>query len=117
MATLFGKFVRKLRIDRGEVLGDMASALDISSAYLSAVENGKKNVTDQLIGKVIKHFSLNEKQVVQLKDAAANSQSSVKINLNDASDMERQLVNAFARKVRDLPPEKQGDLFDTLNKL
>ncbi|HRJ51938.1 MAG TPA: helix-turn-helix domain-containing protein [Candidatus Thiothrix moscowensis] len=117
MATTFGKFVRKLRIDRGKVLGDMAAALGLSSAYLSAVENGKKNVTDQLLIGVIDYFSLDEKATVELREAAANSQTSVKFDLQDSPEMERMLVSSFARKVRDLSPNQQGDLLDFLGKL
>ena len=42
MLTSIGRFLRKLRIDHGEILKDMADALGVSSAFLSAVENGKK---------------------------------------------------------------------------
>ena len=41
MLTNFGKFCRKLRIDKGELLYDMAQRLKVSSAFLSKVENGK----------------------------------------------------------------------------
>ena len=117
MATTFGKFVRKLRIDRGKVLGDMAAALGLSSAYLSAVEIGKKNVTDQLVNGVVTYFSLDAKTASELRVAAANSQASVKIDLQDSPEMERILVSSFARKVRDLSPNQQDDLFNFLNKL
>ena len=33
--TPFGKAARKIRIDRGETLGDMAEELGISAAFLS----------------------------------------------------------------------------------
>ena len=49
MLTEFGKFVRKLRIDNGTVLGEMAKSIAVSSAYLSAVENGKKNIIEKKI--------------------------------------------------------------------
>lgn len=42
MVTAFGKFCRKLRIDRGQIMLDMAESLQVSPAFLSAVENGKK---------------------------------------------------------------------------
>ncbi len=43
MITNFGKFCRRLRIDNGELLYDMAKKLGVSSAFMSSVENGKKN--------------------------------------------------------------------------
>ena len=42
MAIKLGKFFRKLRIENGEVLYDMAMKLEVSSSFLSRVENGKK---------------------------------------------------------------------------
>ena len=38
MVNNFGKFCRKLRIDKGELLYDMATKLEVSSAFLSKVE-------------------------------------------------------------------------------
>lgn len=46
MFTSFGKFARRLRIENGELLKDMAAKLDVTSSYLSAVEHGKKRVPD-----------------------------------------------------------------------
>ena len=42
MATTLGVFLRKLRLANDEILKDMAKNLGVSSAFLSAVENGKK---------------------------------------------------------------------------
>ena len=42
MSTTLGAFLRKLRLQHGEKLKDMAENLNVSSAFLSAVENGKK---------------------------------------------------------------------------
>ena len=42
MITSLGRFLRKLRIDQGEILKDMADKLGVSVSFLSAVENGKK---------------------------------------------------------------------------
>ena len=43
--TPFGEFVRILRIKHHQVMGDMAKILNTSTPFLSAVENGKKNVS------------------------------------------------------------------------
>ena len=49
MLTSIGKFFRKLRIDEGEILKDMAEKLGVSVSFLSAVENGKKRMPFHLI--------------------------------------------------------------------
>ena len=42
MLTALGRFLRKIRIDRNELLKDMADKLEVSASFLSAVENGKR---------------------------------------------------------------------------
>jgi HTH-type transcriptional regulator, competence development regulator len=44
MLTAYGKFLKKFRIDRNETLADMSGKLGISSAYLSAIENGTREI-------------------------------------------------------------------------
>ena len=44
MLTSIGRFLRKLRIDQGEILKDMAEKLNVTVSFLSAVENGKKKM-------------------------------------------------------------------------
>ena len=41
-ATALGKFLRKIRVDNDERLYDMAKRVEVSSAFLSGVENGRK---------------------------------------------------------------------------
>ena len=52
MLISIARFLRKLRIDNGEILKDMAEALGVSSAFLSAVENGKKKMPEGWIEKL-----------------------------------------------------------------
>ena len=42
LLTKLGRFLRKIRIDRGELMIDMAEKLGVTPAFLSAVENGKR---------------------------------------------------------------------------
>ena len=67
MVTSVGNFFRQLRINRGEILRDMAQNLGVSSAFLSAVENGKKRVPDAWISKLEKIYSLTPVQMAELK--------------------------------------------------
>ena len=49
MVNEFGKLLRKIRIDNGEILKDMADKLEMTSSYLSAIECGKRNIPNNLI--------------------------------------------------------------------
>lgn len=66
MATGFGKFLRKLRIDADETQGDMAKKLDVAQSFLSAVENGKKGIPKSLCSKILDLYSLSMEQKYQL---------------------------------------------------
>jgi len=116
MITKFGKALRKYRIDKDVVLGEMAKELGVSSAYLSAVENGKKRITDKLIKSIKEYFSLDKKSYRELKNLAELSQASVKIDLTNSSNDERELVGAFARKIADLSENDRMDIKDILNR-
>ena len=48
MITRFGKELRKIRIDHGEILKDMAEKLQVTPSFLSSVEVGKKKCSDGL---------------------------------------------------------------------
>ena len=43
MDTPIRVFLKKLRFDNNEVMGDMAEKLGVTTSFLSAVELGKKN--------------------------------------------------------------------------
>ncbi len=110
MATAFGKLVRQLRADRGWLLKDLADALGVTSAYVSAVELGTKPITDSVLSGIAAAMELNDIETAQLKVAAENSPTKVSIQLKDASSQDRELVAAFAREVFDLPQERKDQL-------
>ncbi|WP_312605617.1 helix-turn-helix domain-containing protein [Kosakonia cowanii] len=113
MVTNFGKYLRKLRIDRGMVLKDMAEMIGVSSAYLSAIELGKRAIPDDLISDVVKGFGLSKKEGEKLSKYAQLSQPSIKVDMSDANDQNKELMLVFARKFKDLSP----DQLDKLNKM
>lgn len=114
MLTVVGKFLRKLRIDRGEILFDMAKGLGVSSAFLSAVENGKKKMPDAWIPKLQALYSLSSSQIAELKDAVIETNSIVELNISNASDQNRQLALMFARRFDSLDDDTSKKLINVL---
>ena len=90
MLTNFGKFCRKLRIDKGELLYDMAQRLKVSSAFLSKVENGKAKPPEEWKESIPSMYSLNEEQKEELCEYIDEARESSIIN-----------VSAFSRDDRD----------------
>lgn len=66
--TNFGKFIRRLRIRNHEVLGDTAKLLGVSTSFLSAVENGKKDVPIEWVDIISKHYNLNKEEIEVLNE-------------------------------------------------
>ena len=116
MVTSVGNFFRQLRINRGEILRDMAQNLGVSSAFLSAVENGKKRVPDARISKLEKIYSLTPAQMAELKEAIMESSNIIELNIQNASMGNRQLAVSFARQFDTLDEETSQKLFEILKK-
>lgn len=116
MLTSIGRFLRKLRIDNGEILKDMAEALGVSSAFLSAVENGKKKMPDGWIEKLKDIYSFTTKQVEELQSAVIDTNDAVELNLQKATPGNRALAISFAREFDSLDDETSRKIFEILNR-
>lgn len=101
-ATQLGRFLRKLRIEHGIVMKDMADTIGCTSSYLSAVELGKKNITQDFLSQIKSKYGLNESEVNDLEAAASYSAKDVMINLMGRNDLDREVVVSFARKLDSL---------------
>lgn len=60
MLDRFGKAVREIRLARGLLLFDMAKTLDISSAELSGIETGRKDIPDWFIPTLKKVYDIDD---------------------------------------------------------
>lgn len=93
--TEFGKVVRKARLDAGVSLLEMANELNVSSAFLSGMETGRKKVTKEWVSKIDGFFSEKNVDVSQLPVAADVSNKTV--SLDGLSPAHQMLVAGFAR--------------------
>lgn len=116
MLSEFGKFSRKLRIERNELLIDMAQKLDVKPSFLSAVEVGKKGIPNNWEEKIIEKYDLNEEQIRELKEAIDRSAKVLKVDLTDRDIRDKDLLFAFARKLDVLDTKDKESIFDILNR-
>lgn len=100
--TPLGRFLRKLRIDNNELLKTMAEKLDVSSAFLSAVEMGRKKMPAEWENEIGAEYRLDAGQRTELANAIAESSESVRLNMEGMSPESRRVAVAFARKIRDI---------------
>ncbi|MFX4305455.1 helix-turn-helix transcriptional regulator [Exiguobacterium sp. A1_3_1] len=115
MLTPFGKFCRKLRIDRNEILKDMASNLNVTVSYLSAVENGKRSIPGSWEHMISDTYNLNQEQRWELQDSIIESEKMIAFPLKETGENSTTLLKALARKSGDLSEEQLRKMFEILN--
>ena len=71
---------------------DMASKLDISLSYLSAIENGKRAIPNFVYSKVCDNYDLSEKDKERLNSAIAGSSDVVKIDFTSLSEKKKEVI-------------------------
>ena len=101
--TPFGERMRKLRTERGVTLKQMAEALGVSSAYLSALEHGKRGApTWFLVQRIIVFFNIIWDDAEALCRLAQSSDPRIKIDTSGAIPESTAFANLLARWVGDL---------------
>lgn len=104
--TPFGIKVRELRAHRGITLKRMADDLGMSSAYLSALEHGRRGrPAPGMIMQVCGYFDLIWDETEELKRLAELSHPKVVVNTAGLSPKATELANLLARHIRDLDVE------------
>ena len=63
MKATFGEYIRQLRTTKGLTLTQLAFQLDLDSANLSKIENGKREFDEKRLDKLANAFSLDFEQL------------------------------------------------------
>jgi transcriptional regulator with XRE-family HTH domain len=104
--TPFGAHLRALRAQRGMTLKQFAAALQVSSAYVSALEHGRRGVPSiGLVHQVCDALGLIWEEADELTRLARLSHPRVTVHTAGLSPDQTALANRVARSIRDLPPE------------
>ncbi len=110
MLTSFGKFCRKLRVDNDELLKDMADKIGVASSYLSAVENGKRNVPQEWVDRIARSYSLNALELAELNQAVQESQNTLKMNFEGFSGEDKIIFMAMIREFKGLNEQDRAKI-------
>lgn len=116
MATTYGKVLRRIRIDRDELLKNMAEKLKMTSAYLSSIENGKRQIPNNMTRSIVDIYELDKNQMDELYNAEAHVRTNIDINLEEASSSQKATVLALARQFENLTDKQLKDIQVILNK-
>ena len=87
MITALGKFLRKLRIDRNEILKNMADKLEVTVSFLSAVENGKKRMPSEWNTKISNLYQLTNQQKDEFSAAIGDSEQKIEVDLSNTNKL------------------------------
>lgn len=101
--TPFGEKLRALRAERGMLLKDMAAALEVSPAYLSALEHGRRGVASAgLIHQICQVFGLIWDDADELGLLAKQSRPRLRLNSAGLTATQTALANRLTREFRNL---------------
>ena len=104
--TPLGLKMRQLREQRGVTLKQMATALNVSSAYLSALEHGKRGKpTWILLQRIIHFFNVIWDEAEELQRLAELSDPKVTVDTAGLAPEATELANRLARDIGRLDPE------------
>lgn len=114
MVTGFGKIIRKLRIDKDISMRVMAEAIRKSTAFISAIEMGKKKINESFLHDIRDYFDLSSVLFDELKSAADKSNGQVVLPLEPLSPQDQDGVLAFARKFSSLSDRQKEKIRSVL---
>jgi transcriptional regulator with XRE-family HTH domain len=79
-------------------LMDLAEAIEVSSAYLSAVETGKRPASSALVERIADVFAVDVDKRRELHQLAKQSSKFVQLQLTGKDSKSRTLATEFARR-------------------
>lgn len=114
--TPFGAKLRELRKLRGITLKEMAESLEISSAYLSALEHGKRGKpSPMLVRQICTFFTIIWDEAEELERLSRISHPRVAVDTAGLSPRATELANLLAERIGDLGEEELKELLKKIN--
>ncbi len=114
--TPFGEKIRKLRADRAITLKDMSASIGVSSAYLSALEHGKRGRPGwHLIQRIITYFNIIWDEAEEVIRLARISHPRITIDTSGLNPLATELANRLADDISKLEPQTLSELLGVLS--
>ena len=114
--TPFGARLRALRAERAMTQRDMAAALQVTPAYLSALEHGRRGAPRSgLVHQVCEVFGLIWGEAEELAALARLSHPRIVVDTAGLTPEQTALANRLAQEIRRLSPETVARLHAVLD--
>jgi transcriptional regulator with XRE-family HTH domain len=105
--TPFGAKLRELRSSRGLTQKQMAAALNVSAAYLSALEHGHRAAPSfDFVQRVTGYFNVIWDEAEELQRLASISNPRVSIDTSGLSPQATELANLLAQRIGAMTKEE-----------
>jgi transcriptional regulator with XRE-family HTH domain len=115
--TPFAEAVRLLRERKGVTQKQMAYAIGVSPAYLSALEHGKRGKPSfDFLQRVAGYFNIIWDEAEELFSLAGESDPRVVIDTSGMAPEYTAFANALAKDIRHLPSSVLNELSDVLQR-
>jgi transcriptional regulator with XRE-family HTH domain len=116
--TPFGARLRELRTQRGVTLKDLAAALQVSAAYLSALEHGRRGRPSAgLVHQVNEFFGLIWDDAEEVNRLARDSHPRAVLDTAGLAPEVTELANRLAREIRHVTPDAAAQIAAVLDRL
>jgi len=101
--TPFGLKIRELRRQRGVSMKEMAGAIGVTPAYLSALEHGHRGLPSwYLVQRIIAYFNVIWDEAEEIARLARISHPRVVVDTSGLSPKATELANRLAEQIADL---------------
>ncbi len=115
--TPFGERVRVLRAERGLSLKGMAAVLEISPAYLSALEHGHRGLpSEALVVQICEYFGLIWDDFEDMQRLVGRSHPRIVVDTAGLSPAHTALANELALRISGLAEDAAGRLLGELER-
>ncbi len=109
--TPFGEHLRKLREERNVTQKEMARAIGISPAYLSALEHGKRGLPSwPMQQRIVGFLNIIWDEAEELQRLAKLSDPKVSINTSNLPSQATLTANLFSRNISSLSSADLKDI-------
>mgnify|MGYP000358785371 FL=1 len=112
----FGRRVRELRRERGVTMKEMAAALRVTPAYLSALEHGRRGKPSwRLVQAIIGYFNVIWDEAEELERLARISHPRVVIDTAGLAPQATEAANRLAEEISDMSSAEIAKLLALLD--
>ncbi len=115
--TPFGERIRELRAKKHVTMKEMAKALGVSSAYLSALEHGNRGRPSwYLLQRTISYFNIIWDDAEELVRLARLSHPRITIDTSGLSPKATELANRLADEIAEMNQKQLSDHLNLMSK-